>query len=149
MFYLGIHKYGTAGTKIDRVFCKQRLMREILHAVVQGLRERLDEGTAAGGTCLVQLYAVYGAVFDLDAFHILTADIQDAVYFRIKESSCIVMGNSLNLTFIKKKSRFDQCLAVTGGAGKSNLRVFRKKFIDLLDGTDGGFQRISVIVAVE
>ena len=45
------------------------------------------------------------------------------------------MGNSLNLTFIKKKSRFDQCLAVTGGAGKSNLRVFRKKFIDLLDGT--------------
>ena len=59
------------------------------------------------------------------------------------------MGNSLNLTFIKKKSRFDQCLAVTGGAGKSNLRVFRKKLIDLFDRTDGSFQRISVVVAVE
>ena len=59
------------------------------------------------------------------------------------------MGNSLNLTFIKKKSRFDQGLAVTGGAGKGNLGVFRKEFIDLLDGTDGGLQRISVIIAVE
>ena len=59
------------------------------------------------------------------------------------------MGNSLNLTFIKKKSRFDQCLAVTGGAGKGNLGVFRKKFIDLFDRTDGSFQRISVVVAVE
>ena len=59
------------------------------------------------------------------------------------------MGNSFNFTLIKKKSRFDQCLAVTGGAGKSNLCIFRKNAVNLLDGTDGGFQRVSVVVAVE
>ena len=59
------------------------------------------------------------------------------------------MGNGFDFTFVKKKCRFDQGFAVTGGAGKSNLGVFRKKFIDLLDGTDGGLQRISVIIAVE
>ena len=146
---LGVHKYSTACSKINRMFCKKSCFCKVLYGVVQGFCESLDKGTAAGGTCLVKLYTVYRLVTDLDTFHILTADIQDAVYFRIKESSCIVMGNSLNLTFIKKKSRFDQGLAVTGGAGKGNLGVFRKKFIDLLDGTDGGLQRISVIIAVE
>ena len=146
---LGVHKYSTACSKINRMFCKKSCFCKVLYGVVQGFCESLDKGTTTGGTCLVKLYTVYRLVTDLDAFHILTADIQDAVYFRIKESSCIVMGNSLNLTFIKKKSRFDQGLAVTGGAGKGNLGVFRKKFIDLFDRTDGSFQRISVVVAVE
>ena len=72
-------------------------MREILHAVVQGLRERLDEGTAAGGTCLVQLYAVYSAVFDLDALHILAADVENTVDFRIEERGSVIMGKRLVL----------------------------------------------------
>ena len=63
LFYLGIHKYGTAGTKIDRVFCEQCFVCKILYTVVQGLREGFDKGTAAGGTCFIELYAVYSAVF--------------------------------------------------------------------------------------
>ena len=34
LLYLGVHKYGTARSKINRVFCKQRFMCEILYAVV-------------------------------------------------------------------------------------------------------------------
>ena len=59
------------------------------------------------------------------------------------------MGNCLNLTLVKKKCSFDQCLAISGRAGKSNLCVFRKKLIDFLDGADGGFEWVSVVVAVE
>ena len=33
-----------------------------------------------------KLYAVNRLVLDLDAFHILTADIQDTVYIRFKEA---------------------------------------------------------------
>ena len=34
LFYLGVHEYGTTGTKIDRVFRKQSLFREILNREV-------------------------------------------------------------------------------------------------------------------
>ena len=59
------------------------------------------------------------------------------------------MGNGFDFTFVKKKCRFDQGFAVTGGAGKSNFCIFRKKAVNLLDGVDGGFQRVSVVTAVE
>ena len=49
------------------------------------------------------------------------------------------MGNGFDFTFVKKKCRFDQGFAVTGGAGKSNFCIFRKKAVNLLDGVDGGF----------
>ena len=59
------------------------------------------------------------------------------------------MGNGFDFTFVKKKCRFDQGFAVTGRAGKSNFCIFREKAVNLLDGVDGGFQRVSVVTAVE
>ncbi len=35
------------------------------------------------------------------------------------------------------------------GAGKSNFCIFREKAVNFLDGADGGFQRVSVVTAVE
>ena len=103
LFYLGVHKYGTSGTKVNRMLCKKSGFGEILHGVVQGFGKGFNKGTAARGTCLVQLYAVNGLVADLDALHILSADIYDTVNLRIKESSCIVMGNGLNLALIQQQ----------------------------------------------
>ena len=124
-------------------------MREILHAVVQGLRERLDEGTAAGGTCLVQLYAVYSAVFDLDALHILAADVENTVDFRIEERGSVIMGNRLYLTLVQHQCSFDERLAVTGRTGPGDLCGIRQFGVDLLDRADRCAERISVVVAVE
>ena len=82
------------------MLCKQGSLSKILHGVVQGLRKGLDKGTAAGGTCFVQLYAVYGLIFDLDALHVLTADVQDTVDAGIEKSSGIVMCHGLYFTVI-------------------------------------------------
>ena len=131
------------------MFCKQRLVCEILHTVVQGLRERLDERTAAGGTCLIQLYAVYGAVFDLDALHILTADVENTVDFRIEEGCGVIMGNRLHLALIQHQRSFDERLAVTGRTGPGDLCGIRQLGVDLLDRADRCAERISVVVAVE
>ena len=40
-------------------------------------------------------------IFDLDAFHVLTADVEDAVYLRIKERGGIVVGDGLNLALVE------------------------------------------------
>ena len=34
LLYFGVHKYGTAGTQIDGVLCKECCLGEVLHAVV-------------------------------------------------------------------------------------------------------------------
>ena len=36
--------------------------------------------------------------FDLDALHILAADVENTVDFRIKECGSVIMGNRLYLT---------------------------------------------------
>ena len=149
LFYLGVHKYGTSGTKVNRMLCKKSGFGEILHGVVQGFGKGFNKGTAARGTCLVQLYAVNGLVADLDALHILSADIYDTVNLRIKESSCIVMGNGLNLALIQQQGSLHQCFAVACGTGKCNVCIFRKQAVNLLNRTDSCFQRASVVVAVE
>ena len=44
-------------------------------------------------------------IFDLDAFHVLAADVKDAVYVRIKEGSSVVMGDGLHLAFVQHQAR--------------------------------------------
>ena len=53
LLHLGIHENRAAGSQIDGMLCEQGRLREILHAVIQGLRKGLDEGAAAGGAGLV------------------------------------------------------------------------------------------------
>src|SRR5699024_7422794 len=101
------------------------------------------------GAGLVELYAVYGLVLDLDALHVLSADVQDAVYIRFEESCGIIMRDCLHLSFVEKEGGLDQRLAVTGGAGVYDLNSLRKLAVDILVRGDRSAQRISDIVVVE
>ena len=149
LLYLGVHKYSTSCSKVNRVFCKKGSLGEILYGVIQRLGEGFDKGTTARGTCLVQLYTVYSLITDFDTFHILSADIYDTVNLRVKESSRIVVGNGLNFPLIQQQRGLHQRLAVACGTGKRNVCILRKNAVDLLNGTDGSFKRASVIIAVK
>ena len=116
---------------------KKSSMGKVLHTVIQGFGKGFDKGTTAGGACLVELYTVYGLVLDLNAFHVLTADVEDTVYLRVEESSGIIVGHCLHLTVVQKKSSLHQRFAVAGGAGAYDLCILRKKRIDFADRTDG------------
>ena len=52
---------------------------------------------------LIQLDAVDGAVFDLDAFHVLTADVENAVNLRIEERGGVVVRNGLDLALVEHR----------------------------------------------
>ena len=88
-------------------------------------------------------------VLYLDTFHILTADIQDTVHLRVKESGCIVVGYGLHFPLIQKKGRLDQCLSVAGGTGVCDFGFPGKVAVNFLNGTDTGCQGIAVVVAVK
>ena len=115
---------------------EKRGLREVLHAVVQRFGKSLDKGAASGRAGFVQLYAVDGLVLDLDAFHILSADIQNAVHLRVKEGGRIVVCDGFHLTLVQKERGLDQRLAVAGGTGVGDMSVLGKPGIDLLDGAD-------------
>ena len=87
------------------MFRKKCFMCKILYGVVQGFGKSLDKGTASGRTCFVELYAVYSLILDLDTFHILTTDIEDAVYGRIEECRRVVVGDRLDLALIQHEGR--------------------------------------------
>ena len=124
-------------------------MGEVFHAVVQGFCKCLDERTASRGAGLIELNAVHGLVLDLDAFHILAADVQDAVHIRLEKCGRIVVGDGLYLAFVQHERGFDERLAVAGGAGVYDLHIPRELFVDLFDGADGRAQRVAVVIMVE
>ena len=39
-------------------------------------------------------------VFDADALHVLAANVQNTVYIRFKERSCVVVGDGLHLALV-------------------------------------------------
>ena len=121
------------------MFSKKSSFCKILHAVVQRLCKGFDKGTTARGTGFIKLYTVYSLIFDFNTFHILPANIQDTVYFRVKECSGIVVRNCFYLSFVQKKGSFDQCFSVSGRTGIGNMSVFRHQRINFLNGTDGSF----------
>ena len=149
LFYLGIHKYRTAGAQVDGMLREQSRLGEVLHAVIQGMGEGLDKGAAAGGAGLVQLDAVYGMVFDADTLHVLAADVQDTVHFRVEEFRGVVVGHGLHLALVQHQGGLYQGFAVAGGAGADDMGILRKKTVNLLDSPDGGLQGASVIAAVK
>ena len=149
LFDLGVHEHSAAGSQIDGVLRKERGFRKILYAVVQGLCEILDEGAAARGTGLIEHYVVHGVFPDADAFHVLSADIKDAVHVGIEELGRIIMGNGLHLSLIQKEGCFDQCLSVAGRTGRSDHHVLRHMGIGLLNGPDRRSERIAVVVVIE
>ena len=58
---------------------EQPHLGEVGNGVAQGLGEGFNERTTAGGAGLVEEDGVHRAVADLEAFHILAADVDDKV----------------------------------------------------------------------
>ena len=74
---LGIHEHRAARAQIHGMAGKERGLHEVFHAQVQALGKGLQKGPAAGGTGFVEGHARDAALPDLEAFHVLAADVDD------------------------------------------------------------------------
>ena len=96
---------------------KKRLVSKFLGGVAKRLGKILYKRAAAGRARLVEHYRVHRAVFELDALHILTADIKHAVDVRVKEGRRRAVSYGLDLSGVKRERGLEQRLAVAGRAG--------------------------------
>ena len=88
-------------------------------------------------------------VFDLDALHVLAADVQDTVHIGIEESGCLVVGDCLHFSVVEHQSCFDQGFSVSGGTGTDYVSRVGEKRIDLTDRSDTCAERRTVIIGVK
>ena len=142
---IGVHKDRAAGAQVYGRFRKQRLVGKCLGAVAERFREILKKRTAAGGTGLVEHDRVHHSVFQTDALHVLTADVQDAVHLRIKEGRGGAVGNGLHLSVVQAEGRLQQRLAVAGGAAGSDTGRWRQRPVELRHHAAGSLHRIAPV----
>ena len=86
-----VHEHRAARAEFDGLFGKQAEFGKLVYLHAHGFGERLDKGTAARRTRLVEHDAVDGAVFDLETFDILSADIDDEIDVGIEKHGGLEM----------------------------------------------------------
>ena len=149
LLHIGVHKHGAAGAQIHRAGSKQRLTGKGRGGIAHGIGKVGNKGAASGGAGFIEHDAVHRAVFQLDALHILTANVQDTVHLGVKEGSRRAVGNGLHHPFIQGERGFQQGLAIAGGAAPDDPGTGRQLLFQLTNGQLGGHNGVSLVVAVE
>ena len=145
---VGIHEHGASGAEINGIFGEQCLFGKPFCAVAQGIGKVFDEGAAPGGAGFVQQNSVHAAVFQLDALHILPADVQHAVHLRVKKSGGGAVGDGFHLALVQTESRFQEGFSVACGAGAGDVRALGQLVPESCHGLHGGADGIALIVGV-
>ena len=149
LFDARIHKDRAARAQVDGMRGKQGRFRKVLHGVVQGFREGLDEGAATGGAGFVEQHVVDGVVFDPDTLHVLSADVQDTVDLRVEKGRRVVVGDGLDFALVQKERGLEKGFAVTGRAAADDPGVRGKQAAELCDRRNGSPDRAAVIIGIE
>ena len=149
LLHVAVHEHGAASAQIQRRRGEQRFGGEALGGVAHGVGEIFQKGAAARGAGFVQQDGVHRAVFQLDALHILPADVQHTVHLGIEKAGGGHMGDGFHFALVQRKGGFHQLFPVARGAGPGNERAFRQLFFQFAQGGDGGFQGISLVARVK
>ena len=146
---IGVHKHRAARAEVHGSLGKERLVRELLRRHAEGVGKVFKERAAAGRAGLVQKHRVHRAVLELDALHVLPADIEHAVDLRVEERRGGAVGDGLDLTLVEREGGFEQRLAVARGAGARDARARGQMLAQRADGLHSGLDGIALIVRVE
>ena len=126
----GVHKDRAAGAQIHRVLGEQAQLGEVRDGIAQGFGEGLNEGAAAGGAGLVEHDGVHRLVADLEAFHVLAADVDDKIHLRLEMGGGTVMGHRFHQAQVTGEGIFDQVLAIAGDRCSPDLDAVSAHGVD-------------------
>ena len=118
----GVHKDGAAAAEVHRLVGKQAEGGKLLDIVAQRLGEGLQKAAAAGGAGLVQEDVADGTILDLEALHVLTADVDDEVHIGQEVLGSGKVGHRLDKAAVAVEGIFDQLLTVAGRGHTGNLQ---------------------------
>ena len=146
---IGVHKHRAARAEVHGGLGKERLVRELLRRHAEGVGKVFKERAAAGRAGLVQKHRVHRAVLELDALHVLPADIEHAVDLRVEKRGGGAVGDGLDLALVEREGGFEQCLTVARGAGARDARARGQKPAQRADGLHSGLDGVALVVRIE
>ena len=146
-----VHEHGAAAAQVHRAVCEQTQCGKLLDIVAQCLCKGLQKAAAAGGTGLVQEDVADGTILDLEALHVLPADINDEIHVRHKVFGSGEMCHRFHQTVIAAESVFHQFLTVAGGGDACHLqpRVLFVNLEQLLPDEGQRVAKVGLIVGVQ
>ena len=144
----GVHEDGAAGAKVHRGGGVHGRLSELLDAHVHGDGKALDEGATAGGAGLVEHDVLDDAVLDLQALHVLAADIQDELDVGDEGLGAAQVRDGLDLSGVCAQGLDEDLLAIAGGGHVANGAVRGHLVVDVVRDGAGGAQDVAVVVAV-
>ena len=122
LLHRGVHEDGAAAAQVNGTVGEQTQGGKLLHVVAQGLGEGLQEAAAARGTGFVEEDVADGAVLDLEALHVLAADVDDEVHVGHEVLGGGEVGHRLHQTPVTVEGVLDELLAVAGGGDAGDLQ---------------------------
>ena len=125
-----VHEHGAAAAQVHRAVREQPQRSELLDIIAQCLCKGLQKAAAARGTGFVQEDVADRAILDLEALHVLSADVDDEIHVRHKVLGSGKMRHRFHQTVITAEGVFHQFLAVAGGGNARHLQP-RVLLIDL------------------
>ena len=146
---VGVHKHRAARAEVDGGLGKKRLVCEFLRRHAEGVGEIFKERAAAGRAGFIQKHRVDRAVLELDALHVLPADIEHTVDLRVEERRGGAVGDGLDFALVERERGLEQRFAVARGAGTRNMRARGERFTQRMYGLHGSLDGIALIVGVE
>ena len=146
-----VHEHGAAAAQVHRAVCEQTQCGKLLDVVAQRLRKGLQKAAAAGGTGFVQEDVADGTILDLEALHVLPADVNNEVHVRHKVLGSGKMRHRFHQTVITAESVLYQLLAVAGGGNTGHLqpRVLLVDLEQLLPNQRQRVAKVGLIVGVQ
>ena len=144
----GVHEDGAAAAQVDRALGARGRLRELLDGHVHGHREALDEAAAARGARLVEHDVLDDAVLDLEALHVLAADVEDELDARDKGLGAAQVRDGLDLAGVGAQGLNEDLLTIAGGGHVADRAADGHLVVDVVHDGAGGAEDVAVVVAV-
>ena len=146
-----VHKHGAAAAQIHGAVCKQAERGKLLDVIPQRLGKGLQKAAAAGRAGFVQEDVADGTILDLEALHILAADVDDKIDIRHKVFGGRKVGHRFHQTVITAERVFHQLLAIAGcgHTGHLQARVLLVNFEQLLPDQGQRVAEVGLVIGVQ
>ena len=144
----GVHEHGAAAAEVDGMLAADGRLGELLHGHAHGVGEVGDERPTARRAGLVEHDVLDDAVLDLEALHVLPADVEDEVHVGHEGLGAAEVGDGLDLAGVGLERLDEDALAVARGGHMTDGAALGEMVVDVVHDLARGAENVAVVVVV-
>ena len=148
LLHARVHEHGAAAAQVNGMLALHGSGGKLLDGHAHGVREVRDEAAAARGARLVQADVLDDAAANLQALHVLAANVQDEVHVGHEGLCAAQVRHRLDLAGVRAQRLDQDALAVARRRHMANHAVVVQVVVDVVHDLAGRAQHVAVVVVV-